>query len=126
MVTKEDLRDWLDEDARKRYAKVLERIFDNAIKTNALNGRTTFLINTGRVNNAVGRHEKTEFYRIWHTEDLSDDNRNKVKKEVLDKYRAFGFSVKVVNVDCGWNSNYEAVQFIDIHKVLEDKNDWNY
>lgn len=119
MITKEQLKDWLDVDARKRYAEKLERRFDSAIKHNALQGITTFCISTGRVNNAARTHEKTPFYDLWHTKDLSEDNKEKVKREVLDKYRDHEFNVLVVNEDCGWHSSYEAIKFADIHKALE-------
>jgi integrase len=119
MISKNELRDWLDEDARKQYAKKLEKVFDESIKRNALNGKTTFYISTGRVNNAARTHEKTGFYEVWHTSKLSDVNRKKVKREVLEKYRQAGFDIQFVREDCGWNSSYDAVQFKDIHKVLE-------
>ena len=120
MVTREQLKDWLDVNARKKYAEKLEEIFDDAIKRNALKGITTFVVSTGRINNVMRRHEKTEFYSIWHTQDLSDDNREVVKREILKKYREHGFTVDVVLDDCGWGSQYEAVMFTDIHKALEE------
>src|SRR5699024_8511600 len=95
MVTREQLKDWLDVNARKKYAEKLEKIFDDAIKRNALKGITTFVVSTGRLNNVMRRHEKTEFYSIWHTQDLSDDNREVVKREILKKYREHGFTVDV-------------------------------
>src|SRR6185312_7020987 len=119
MISKDELRDWLDEDARKKYAEELEKIFDESIKRNALKGKTTFTISTGRVNNAASTHMKTDFYKIWNTSKLSDVNRNKVKNEILKKYRNAGFDVEVVREDCGWHSSYEAVQFKNIHKLLD-------
>lgn len=117
MIAKEDLKDWLDENNRKEYAKKLESFIDGEIKSNALAGNTTFFIATGRYTKKGS--EKTPFYDLWNSNEISEDNRNFVQRIVIDRYREFGFVVRNSSVDCGWNNSYFALQFIDIHKVLE-------
>ena len=41
----------------------------------------------------------------------------------LKKYQDEGFDVRTVNLDCGWNNSYEAVQFSNIDKVFENTSD---
>lgn len=118
MVTKEQIRDWLDVDARNKHFKEIEKVIDAAIKRNAISGKTTFYISTGHVNNHAHRHEKSGFYDIWHCKGLSDDSTRIVQNKILEEYTNAGFNIEVVNIDCGWNSRYDGVQFTDIHKML--------
>lgn len=117
MINKDDLKDWLAESERKAYAKELEEFIDEEIKINALAGKMTFLISTGKYTRDGSR--RTPFYDLWNTDKLSSDNRKIVRSEVVKKYREFGFKVKETSEDCGWNRHYFALQFIDIDKVLE-------
>lgn len=116
MVTKEDLKDWLSESLRDEYEEKLEAVIDSHIKRNALAGKTTFYISTGRV--GTGRSEETPFYDTWYTKDLSETNRNVVHKIIIKKYKDFGFNVQKANVDCGWNNSYFALRFADIDDLL--------
>ena len=118
MVTKEELKDWLNESARRKYEERLEEFIDNEIKMNALQGITTFYISTGKY--TPDGSKKTTFYKVWFTEELSEDNRKIVQKRVLEKYRDFGFDVVETTKDCGWHHHYFALKFIDIDKVIED------
>jgi len=120
MVTKEQLRDWLDADTRRKRIAKIEEVLDRKIKENALAGKTTFYVSTGETNNITHRHHESHFYDTWHNEDLSEESRGKIKREVLRKYREAGFEVDVVDLDHGWNSSYEAVRFRNIHKLVED------
>lgn len=117
MITKEQLKDWLDESARKKYESQLEKFIDNEIRENALQGETTFFVATGKWGRT--HSEKTPFYDIWHTDQLSKENREIVQQRVINKYRAFGFNVEESRVDCGWNNHFFALKFSDIHKVVE-------
>lgn len=121
MITKEQLKDWLDTHKRKERLAELEKHIDGCIKHHALRGNKTFTISTGRVNNHARRHEKTNFYDKWHNPDLSKESIKMIQEEVVKAYKDNGFDVTVVNEDCGWNSSYEALLFKDIHKVLEDE-----
>ena len=123
MITKEQLRDWLDSNERSERVKKLERRIDSEIKANALKGDTTFYISTGRVDNVIRHHAKTSFYDEWHNEDLSKESVKAIQEEVLKMYRDAGFDVSVVDVDCGWHSRYKALQFTDIHKALESESE---
>ena len=117
MITKDDLKSWLNESGRKKYEEKLEKFIDEQIKKNALEGKTTFLIPTGRWGNRYS--ERTPFYDIWFTEELTKENREIVHQRVIRKYKDFGFDVERTQVDCGWNNRYFALRFKDIDKVLE-------
>ena len=119
MITKEELRDWLDEDAREKRYEEIEKYIDKKAKEEILSGKRTFYISTGRVGN--GSDERTEFYKLWCSPDLSVASANKVRNKILKAYRDQGFDVDEVNVDCGWGSLYKAVRFENVHKVLEGK-----
>lgn len=119
MITKEQLKDWLDTNTRKERYEELEKHIDGCIKRHALRGNKTFTISTGRVNNSARTHEKTNFYDKWHNPDLSKESVKMIQDKVIGAYRGNGFDVTVVNEDCGWSSSYEALKFKDIHKVLE-------
>lgn len=118
MVTKEELKDWLDESAREKYEEKLEEYIDKAIKKNALAGNTTFYISTGKYTTDGSR--KTAFYNLWYTNELSEDNREIVHRRIVNKYREAGFDVEKTKMDCGWHNHYFALKFTDIHKLLED------
>ena len=118
MVTKEQLRDWLDTNTRRERISKIEAILDREIKEHALAGKTTFYVSTGET--LFRSHQKSYFYDIWHNEDLSEESREIIKQEVLAKYREAGFNVDVVDVDHGWDTRYEAVRFRDIHKLVEE------
>jgi len=117
MINKSDLKDWLDENARNEYVKELEEFIDESIKRNALAGKTTFNISTGRYTKDGSR--RTGFYSLWYTDKLSKENRKVVQDRVLDRYREYGFDVQKTTVDCGWHNNYFALMFKDIDKVVE-------
>ncbi|OAK70056.1 hypothetical protein [Lederbergia galactosidilytica] len=117
MVTKENLKDWLDVSSRSKYAKKLEEYIDSKIKINALDGKTTFYISAGRYTRDGST--KTPFYDLWYTGELSETNRKLVHDLVINRYREFGFNVSKTSVDCGWNNNYFALEFKDIDKVLQ-------
>jgi hypothetical protein len=116
MVRKEDLRDWLAENARKKYGKELEEFIDRAIKRNALAGNMTFYIPTGEYTTDGSR--KTPFYALWETDTLSQENRKIVQERVINKYKEFGFNIEKTSVDCGWHNHYFALKFNDIDKVV--------
>lgn len=118
MVTKEQLKDWLDESARRDYEEKLEKFIDRFIKINALQGNLSFYISTGEYTRD-GSIE-TEFYNLWYTNDLSKENRNIVHERILKKYRDTGFDVEETTVDCGWHNHYFALKFNDIDKVIEN------
>ncbi|WP_163183314.1 hypothetical protein [Neobacillus sedimentimangrovi] len=118
MVTKEELKDWLNESARKRYEEKLEKYIDESIKTNALSGKTTFDICTGKYTPDGSR--KTPFYDLWYTNELSEENREVVHKRIIEKYKSFGFDVKETTVDCGWHHSYFALEFKNIDKVIKN------
>ena len=118
MVTKEQLKDWLNENARKKYEEELEKYIDNAIKINALQGNTTFYISTGMY--TPDGSSKTKFYDLWYTDKLSEENREIVHQKIINKYRKFGFDVTETQKDCGWHNHYFALKFTDIHKVIEE------
>ncbi len=117
MITKEELKDWLDESARKEYAKKLEERIDKSIKGNALRGNTTFHISTGEYTRDGSR--KTPFYDLWYTQDISEENRKIVQERVINKYKEFGFDIERSTVDCGWSNHYFALKFKDIDKVIK-------
>jgi hypothetical protein len=117
VVTKEELKDWLNESARKKYEEELEKYIDNAIKINALQGKTSFYISTGKY--TLDGSRKTPFYKVWFTDKLSEDNRELVHQKVLKKYREFGFDIEETTMDCGFHNHYFALKFIDIDKVIE-------
>lgn len=121
MVSKEDLKDWLDESSRREHVDKIEEYIDNCIKRNALRGETTFLISTGRW--AQRGSEQTFFYNLWHCSGLSTENTRVVQRRVLEKYRDFGFIVEETSVDCGWSNHYPALKFVDIHKIVEEGNE---
>src|SRR5690625_3648023 len=106
MVTKEQLRDWLDENIRQDRIKKIEKILDREIKENALAGKTTFYVSTGETINVSHRHQKSYFYDTWHNKDLTEESRELIKQEVLRKYREAGFDVSIVKIKHGW-SRYE-------------------
>jgi len=118
MVTKEELKDWLNESARKNYAKKLEEYIDRSIKVNALKGNTTFYISTGEYTRDGSR--KTPFNGLWYTDEISEENRKIVHENTINKYREFGFKIERTSVDCGWNNHYFALMFKDIDKVILD------
>ena len=118
MVTKEELKDWLNESARKKYEEELEKFIDREIKIHALKGKTTFYISTGEYTPDGSR--KTPFHKVWFTEELSEDNRTIVHRRILQKYRDFGFDVVETTKDCGWHHHYFALRFNNIDKVIED------
>lgn len=120
MITKEQLKDWLDTNARKEKFEILKKYINSQIKKNALKGTTTFYISSGEANNIRRTHQRTVFYDLWHCKGLSDDSTRVVQKEIIDAYKKAGFDIQVVNIDCGWNSNYKGLQFKNIHKMLED------
>jgi hypothetical protein len=121
MITKADLKDWLAENDRKKYEEKLEEFIDRKIKENAIAGNRTFYIATGKYTREGS--QKTGFYLLWNTEHLSEENRKIVQDKVIEKYRKFGFIVVRTTVDCGWHNNYFALQFKDIHKLIETKED---
>lgn len=116
MVSKDELRDWLAENARKSYAKELEEFIDCAIKKNALAGSMSFYIPTGEYTRDGSR--KTPFYDLWEFNGLSKENRKIVQKGVINRYKEFGFDVEETNVDCGWHNHYFALKFKNIDKVI--------
>lgn len=118
MITKNDLKDWMAESDRKKYAKELEEHIDIVIKNNALAGNTTFHICTGEYTRDGSR--KTKFYKLWYTDKVSETNRKIVHEKVINKYREFGFDVEKTTVDCGWSNNYFALLFKDIDKVIDE------
>lgn len=118
MINKEDLKDWLNENARNEYAKKLEEFIDGEIKKNALKGELTFHISTGEYTRDGSK--RTSFYYLWEAEDVSEGNRKIVHDLVIKKYRDFGFDVQRTNVDCGWHNNYFALLFIEIDKVVQE------
>lgn len=119
LVTKEELKDWLNESDRKKYAKKLEEFIDKRIKGNALRGETTFYISAGEYTREGSR--KTPFYHLWNTEDISEENRKVVQERVVKKYRDFGFDIERTSVDCGWSNHYFALKFSDIDKVVNER-----
>lgn len=119
MITKENLKDWLNQSARDAYAKELESYIDRVIKKNALAGEVSFYISTGK--HTTARSVKTEFYDIWNTDKLSSNNRRIVQDEVIEKYRNFGFDLERAMIDCGWDNHYFALLFNDIDKVVEEQ-----
>lgn len=119
MITKQDLKDWLAESERKAYEEKLEAFIDEKIKENTLQGRTTFYISTGQWGKTSS--ELTSFYEVWYTEELSENNREVVQERVLKKYREFGFDIEKTSVDCGWNNNYFALKFNNVHNLINDK-----
>ena len=121
MITKDELKDWLDESSRKAHTEKIEEYIDGAIRRNALAGKTTFHISTGEYTRQGSR--KTAFYDIWYCEGLSEENRRIVQKRVLKKYRDFGFNVDEIWVDCGWSNDYRAIQFTDIEKVIVEEDE---
>jgi hypothetical protein len=116
VVSKEELKDWLNENARKNYASKLEDFIDRQIKANALSGNTSFYISTGEYTRDGSK--KTPFYQLWNTAELSEENKKIVQESVVGKYKEFGFSIEKTSVDCGWHNHYFALKFNDIHKVL--------
>ncbi|MEL3959461.1 hypothetical protein NST17_20125 [Caldifermentibacillus hisashii] len=121
MITKKELKDWLDENARVKYAEKLEEYIDKNIKENALAGNTTFYISTGKCTRyTLDGGMKTSFYDIWNTKELSNESRKLVQEKVINKYREFGFDIEETTVDCGWDKHYFALKFHSINKVIED------
>lgn len=118
MITKEELKDWLNESARREYEDDLEEYIDKVIKVNALQGKKTFYISTGEYTRSGSR--KTSFYNLWFTDRLSEENRRIVHERIINKYRKFGFDVQKDRVDCGWHNYYFALKFNNIDKVLEN------
>ena|SRR5690606_31655223 len=116
MISKEDLKDWLAENARKNYEKELEEFIDGAIKRNALAGNMTFYIPTGEY--ATSGSRKTPFYDLWETNKLSNENRMIVQERIINKYKEFGFDIEKTSVDCGWHNHYFALKIKDIDKVV--------
>jgi|SRR5690625_1524926 len=118
MVTKEQLRDWLDTNTRRERISKIEAALDREIKEHALAGKTTFYVSIGETIDVSHRHQKSYFYDTWHNEDLSEASQTMIKQEVLRKYREAGFDIDLIEVDYGWNSRYEAIIFRDIHKLV--------
>ena len=116
MITKENLKDWLAESERSKALETMESFIDEAIKKNALAGKMNFRVSTGKVGHS--RHEKTNFYKLWHAENLSRENQKIVQKKIVQKYKDFGFEVSVIREDCGWHSSYDALEFKNIHMLI--------
>lgn len=117
MIDKKDLKDWLKEADRKKAISEIEKVFDSAIKRNALAGKYDFIVSTGRYTRDGS--EKTGFYDIWYSPELSRENQNIVQNIAIKKYEDAGFEVRVGSHDCGWNNVYSAVEFKNIDKLLE-------
>lgn len=122
MIKKADLKDWLDEGGRRECERKIEEYIDREIKRNAVAGKFTFLLSTGKYtrNGSV----ETKFFDLWNCEGLSYENKRIVQNRVIEKYRDFGFTVERTTVDCGWNNFYPAIKFENIDKAIkEDKDD---
>ena len=119
MIDKNDLKDWLDESSRNKHFQKIKDFVNREIRKHALEGEKTFYISTGRACNIKHTHEKTPFYNIWHCEGLSRDNARIVQNRIIEGYKKSGFDIEKVFIDCGWHSNYEGIQFKNIHNAIE-------
>ena len=121
MINKKDLKNWLSEGDRQRSIEAIEKYIDNAIHYNAIKNKLTFCVRTGIWGNKYS--VKTDFYDIWFDKNLTPENRRIVQDRVLKNYQDEGFAVRTIELDCGWNNSYEAVQFTNIDKVFEITSD---
>ena len=119
MITVEQIRDWSNENARNKLEEKIEEYVDSKIKQNLLNGKTHAIrISTG--SSIRNDHFKNDFYDLWCNDKISDDNLNKVKANIIKKYRSIGLEVDEVQIDEGHYVSYPGLRIIIPDELLED------
>lgn len=120
MITKEQIRDWLEVDKRKDVLANIEGYIDDKLKENLMEGKTTIIIPTMKYIDAFQIHQETEFMELWESPELSDDGKEYVQKHIIDKYVTHGFDVSIEKgTKAHTNDKYEYIKFKNIHKMIE-------
>lgn len=119
MITKKQLKDWLNFSERVKVLEEMESYVDETIKNEVLSGRTTFEIHTV-IGNSLWGSRKTPFYFMWYSEKLSEDNLICVRKRLLEMYSNHGFLVKVINSNYGKGRDYDTLKFTNVENALDE------
>lgn len=120
MITKEQIKDWLEVDKRNKVLVDIEDYIDNHLKRNLMEGKTTISISTMKYIEAFQVHKETEFMKLWSSPELSKDGKEYVQKSTIEKYVAHGFDVSVREGTVAHTSDvkYDYIQFKDIDKMI--------
>lgn len=118
MITKKQLRDWLDDSERTKVLEQMESYIDKTIKENVLNGRTTFEVHTVNGNSFWGIN-KTSFYLLWYSKKLSEENLKIVRSKIIEMYQENYFDVTIRKTETINGKNYDILKFTNVENVLE-------
>lgn len=119
MITKKQLRDWLDNSERTKVLEQMESYIDEEIKHNVLSGRTTFEVPTV-IGNSFWGINKTSFYFLWYSKNLSDDSLIYVRNRILERYTNHGFLVSVTSSNYGKGRDYDNLKFTEVEIALNN------
>lgn len=122
MITRDQIRDWLEIDKREKVLIEIEKYIDNQLKAKLMKGETTIIISTMKYIDTFQTHEDTEFMGLWNNPELSEDNKEYVREQIVEKYRKHGFDVEVKQSNIAHTSDmkYDFLKFKDIHKMIEN------
>lgn len=118
MIDKRSLRYWLFAGDLNKNIEQIEKYIDRQIENNAKRGKTTFKIRTASW--GFRSPEPTQFYELMYDKTLSVEKQQVAQTEIIEKYRANGFEVELVEDFTSDRKNYPALLFKDIDKVLEE------
>ena len=118
MITKKQLRDWLDDSERTKVLNEMERYIDEEIKYNVLNGRTTFEIHTV-IGNSFWGISKTSFYFLWYKKKLSEENLKIVRSKIIEMYQENYFDITIRKTETINGKNYDILKFTNVENVFE-------
>lgn len=110
MVTKEQIKDWLEVGKKNQLEEEIEEYIDEKIKGSALRGQRTIYISTGYPDNNARRAVTNVFFELWCSNKISRDNLLYVRKNIIEKYRQIGLKVEEKNFDEGWNSSFAGLK----------------
>ena len=119
MITKKQLRDWLDDSERIKVLEQMENYIDEEIKYNVLKGRTTFEVPTV-IGNSLWGVSKTPLFSLWYSKNLSDDSLIYVRKRILERYNNHGFIVSVTSSNYGKGRDHDNLKFTDVENALDN------
>lgn len=125
MITKEQIKDWLQIKVRQKSEVEIEKYIDKQLKENLMNGVTSFNIVTHKTKPGhYGMLYSTEFNEIWNNPELSEDNKKKAQMNVIEKYRKNGFPIDSFQLTGEYTGEYDkvyhCVSFDRIEKMLEE------
>ena len=119
MITKKQLRDWLDNSERTKVLEQMESYIDEEIKYNVLKGKTTFEIHTV-IGNYFWGINKTSFYFLWYSKKLSEENLKIVRSKIIEMYQENYFDVTLKETETINGKKYDILKFTDIENALNN------